>query len=176
MKRRSPRIGNPPAAPLQAAPGLKHQMFWFGIVGVIGFVVDGGVLEGMVHGFGSDPYSARALSFLAAASSTWLLNRRLTFSRSDRASVGEWGLYVLLMMIGALLNLGVYAAVVWRFGSSEELLLIALAAGTGAGMVVNFSSARYLLHRPSPDLNGGAVELVVIAASSNEGQIASTEL
>jgi len=144
--------------------GLKQQIFWFTVVGAIGFGVDAGILETAVHHFDSDPYAARALSFLAAASTTWFFNRWLTFRPPHNPSFGEWGLYLILMGLGALLNLGVYAITVrWWLGASPGALLLALAAGTGAGMTVNFLSARYLLnpsgqgpHPPSAEVAGSS--------------------
>jgi putative flippase GtrA len=144
--------------------GLKQQIFWFTVVGAIGFGVDAGILETAVHRFGSDPYAARALSFPAAASTTWFFNRWLTFRPPHKPSFGEWGLYLILMGLGALLNLGVYAITVrWWLGASPGALLLALAAGTGAGMTVNFLSARYLLnpsgqgpHPPSAEVAGSS--------------------
>ncbi len=144
--------------------GLKQQIFWFAVVGAIGFGVDAGILETAVHHFDSDPYAARALSFLAAASTTWFFNRWLTFRPPHKPSFGEWGLYLILMGLGALLNLGVYAITVrWWLGASPGALLLALAAGTGAGMTVNFLSARYLLnpsgqgpHPPSAEVAGSS--------------------
>jgi putative flippase GtrA len=121
-------------------------MFWFAVVGLIGFAVDAGILEGLVHGLGFSPFSSRGVSFLAAASTTWILNRRWTFRHAGAPSLGEWVAYVALMLGGALINLSVYSAVVWWLGSAHLELILALAAGTGAGMAINFLTARRLLH------------------------------
>ena len=142
---------------------FKQQLFWFAVVGGLGFGVDAGILEIAVHRFDSDPYAARALSFLAAASTTWFFNRWLTFRPPHKPSFGEWGLYLILMGLGALLNLGVYAITVrWWLGASPGALLLALAAGTGAGMTVNFLSARYVLN---PSGNGPHSRSAEVAGS-----------
>lgn len=122
-------------------------MFWFAVVGVIGFVVDAGVLLLMVEGLGADPYAGRAASFIAAASATWWLNRSLTFRSRRRKSFREWGFYLVLMAGGAAVNLSLYSLMVWRIGAAPIALIAALMVGTGGGMVVNFVSARYALDR-----------------------------
>ena len=55
------------------------QFFKFGLVGVVGFLVDVGVLQFCMAMFGMNPYSGRLVSFLAAASATWICNRHFTF-------------------------------------------------------------------------------------------------
>ncbi len=54
----------------QATVG-RSEFLRFVIVGGIGFLVDGGVLMALTRGAGLDPYSARVVSFVCAASTTW---------------------------------------------------------------------------------------------------------
>ena len=62
---------------------LPTQFLRFGLVGAVGFLVDVGVLYAM-HGLGLDLYTARVVSFLAAATFTWLGNRFFTFGTPPR--------------------------------------------------------------------------------------------
>ena len=57
---------------------LAREFLSFAVVGTIGFVVDLGVLYVVAPTLGW--YGGRVLSFLAAASVTWALNRRFTFA------------------------------------------------------------------------------------------------
>ena len=58
-------------------------------------------------------YVARVLSFLAAATATWALNRRYTFgARQSGVSLArEYLGYLLTMLGGAFVNYGVYVLV-----------------------------------------------------------------
>lgn len=127
------------------------QFIRFALIGGAGFFVDVAVLYlGLSAGLGL--YSARAASFLAAASFTWVGNRRFTFgvrSRPQRRAHAEWLRYLLAMAAGGLLNYGVYAALVFRFALFRDQPWLAVAFGTGAGMVVNFLLARKILYRPA---------------------------
>jgi putative flippase GtrA len=128
---------------------LLLQIVFFALVGTIGFVVDAGILEIMFFYLHVDPYVSRLISFLAAATVTWLLNRILTFKSKNRMSLREWWVYVMFMGVGAVLNLGVYTVVVFWYGTTQMVLLSALAAGTMSGMGINFFSARCILSKPA---------------------------
>ena len=63
---------------------LLRRLPGFVIVGAIGFLIDAGCLTVLMTGFDFDPYSARAISFTIAVTTTWYMNRRWVF---DRAAV-----------------------------------------------------------------------------------------
>ena len=137
----------------RALPDRKvaGQMLRFGIVGGIGFLVDAGVLIVMLRA-GLDPYSGRVVSFLAAATATWILNRSFTFrrdSRSDRHPaghpMGEWLAYLGLMAIGGLVNYGTYALAVAFLDPVQRHPVIGVALGSIAGMAINFWSSKTLV-------------------------------
>jgi putative flippase GtrA len=129
---------------------LSAQFLRFAAVGAAGFLVDVGVLYAL-HYLGLDLYLARLLSFLAAATFTWLGNRRFTFAAPARRAArlgGEWASYVAAMGLGGLVNYGTYAVLITLFELFRAQPWLAVAAGTGAGLAVNFVTARHILHRP----------------------------
>ena len=122
-------------------------MLRFGIVGGIGFLVDAGVLHAMLT-LGLGPYSGRVVSFLAAATITFILNRSFTFRRdspSDTHPAGEWLAYLALMVIGGLVNYGTYAAAVALSDPVHRYPVIGVALGSIAGMAINFWTSKTLV-------------------------------
>ena len=121
-------------------------MLGFAFVGAIGFLIDAGLLAVQVHLFGIGPYSARLGSFTAAVTATWWLNRRHTFRELGRYSAGkEYRRYIGVQIIGALTNLGVYAAVLTLIPWFARYPVLALAVGAGPGLVVNYTLGRLLV-------------------------------
>lgn len=123
---------------------LGREFLSFAVVGAIGFVVDLGVLYLAAPTLGW--YGGRVVSFLAAATVTWALNRHFTFAerRSNSSIAREYLRYLLTMVGGALVN---YAAYVFTLHSLGGPLAPALgvALGSGAGLAVNFLTARFLV-------------------------------
>nr|WP_281389327.1 GtrA family protein [Parapusillimonas granuli] len=126
---------------------LLRETILFGVAGTVGFMVDTAVLYALQGIMG--PFYARALSFLAAVLATWLINRNLAFR--GRASAlsrkSEFLSYLVLMLAGGLVNYGVYSALVLWQPVVRQHLVLGVAAGSLAGMSVNFLTARYLLFR-----------------------------
>lgn len=125
---------------------LGKEFLWFTAVGAIGFVVDLGALYLVAPYLGW--YGGRVVSFIAAATATWLLNRRFTFrARQSGTSVGrEYARYLLTMLGGTLVNYAAYALTLhWVGGAWGPALGVAV--GSCAGLVVNFLSARHFVFR-----------------------------
>jgi putative flippase GtrA len=141
-----PRALSVQAARLRALAG---QFLRFGLVGLVGYAVDVAVLLLGVRA-GLDPFTARLPSFIAAASTTFLLNRRFTFRASagaGRHAHRQWMLFVLLMLPGLALNYGTYAflGAHWPFGA--RVLAVPVFAGALAGMMINFLLAKRIVFR-----------------------------
>ncbi len=120
----------------------------FCIGGVIGFIVDAGVLQLLVTGLAWDRYSSRLISFLTAATMTWLFNRTFTFHGPRRHSLlGEWARYVFAMSGGFACNFAVYSALVYFFNLDRQWLVLAVAAGSIAGLGINYTASRYWVYR-----------------------------
>jgi putative flippase GtrA len=116
----------------------------FCAAGTLGFVIDAGILQLLVVGAHINPYAARVVSFLSAASATWLINRRYTFAVNHKPTQAEWRRYVSLMLLGALVNFGVFSLCIafWDLARTQPWLGVAL--GSIAGMGLNFSTSRLM--------------------------------
>jgi putative flippase GtrA len=125
----------------------QRQFLRFVIAGAIGFVVDAGVLWVSLR-LGLGYFAGRAISFLAAAWVTWQINRRITFSGAARgAAWAEWWRYLFAMSGGGSMNYGVYSMVVLTLPQSPFVPFYGVAAGSIAGMVINFASAKWWVFR-----------------------------
>ena len=114
----------------------------FGVVGTIGFLVDTAVLyAGMALGLGL--YSGRAVSYVAAATTTWALNRAWTFRGQGGGPVmRQWALFLLVNLVGLACNYGTYAVLVATLPLAAAHPVIGVAAGALAGMIGNFLLSR----------------------------------
>ncbi|MFV0678691.1 GtrA family protein [Ottowia sp.] len=122
-----------------------RSFFLFGVVGAAGFVVDVAALYAAIPLLG--PYGGRVLSFLAAATFTWALNRRITFRAAvpvNRAGLlTEWARYLGLMVVGAVINYAAYVLVLQRFPAVAWGPALGVAVGSLAGLAANYFSARF---------------------------------
>lgn len=121
---------------------VAGQFLRFGVVGTVGFLVDTAVLyAGLAAGLGL--YSGRALSYVAAATTTWALNRAWTFrGQGDSPVLRQWALFLAVNLVGFACNYGTYAALVWGTTTAAQHPVIGVAAGALAGMVGNFLLSR----------------------------------
>jgi putative flippase GtrA len=118
------------------------QFARFGTVGIVGFVIDGGLLWMLMsEGFG--PYSGRLFSFVPAAFVGWLLNRLWSFAAAPRTNpFRQFPRYLAVQTLGASANWLTYLLVIMLAGTGRVTALAALVAGSGAGMFLNFFGAR----------------------------------
>lgn len=114
------------------------------MVGVVGFVIDAGILQTLVVGVHVNPYAARIASFLSAASATWLMNRSYTFDVCHVPTHAEWLRYVSLMILGALVNFGTFALCIEYWVVAHAKPWLGVAVGSVVGLGVNFTMARLL--------------------------------
>ncbi len=127
---------------------LRREIVGFTIAGVLGFLIDAGVVYFAIA-LGAYFYVARVLSFLVAASFTWHLNRRFSFSAapSGKPAWLEWLHYLAAMLAGGLVNYAVSVMTYAALPPSSLSPLIAVAAGSLAGMVVNFIGAKFMIFK-----------------------------
>jgi putative flippase GtrA len=125
---------------------VRAEFVRFVAVGFVGFVVDAGVLTLLASFLGWNVYAARGVSFGIAVFVTWLINRRWTFgsrTMSGAAAAGaEYSRYLVVQVIGALANLGVFVGVLAIQPGLIRYPVVPLAFGAVAGLLVNYCGAR----------------------------------
>lgn len=132
----------------------KAALLGFGIVGAIGFLIDAGVLTLLSQAFGWDVYVARLVSFIAATLGTWLLNRSFVFARATAPATDkrrEYGRYFLVQTGGALLNLGVFSALIACLPALRSAPVVPLAFGSGVAMFFNYAGSRRWVFQASAE-------------------------
>jgi len=152
---------------------LRGQFLRFAVVGVVGLGVDLAVLHVLAPLLGW--HAGRVVSFLAAASATWWLNRRFTFARRARAhatarSIGrEYARYIVSMLGGAAINYAIYALTLHLLDHPLAPTL-GVALGSLGGMFANFAAARYLVFGAA----GGGDDLPATALDGRPGTAAAS--
>lgn len=120
----------------------------FGLVGTVGFIVDGGLLQTLVSVAGWGPVEARLASFPTAVFVTWLLNRKITFRESANVPAYRSLLrYVVVSLAGASVNLFVYTALVLVSSEMAARPLVPLAIASIVALIVNYLGSKHFAFR-----------------------------
>lgn len=124
----------------------------FCVVGTIGFAIDASTFYLLHDVAGLSPYAARAFSILISMTCTWFGNRSLTFrdhaATGPRAILREYLTFAGTNAIGAMANYSTFAALIAFAPYPFSYRYFALAAGTGVGLVFNFTLSQRIVFRP----------------------------
>jgi putative flippase GtrA len=124
-----------------------RQLARFAIAGVAGLAVDVAVLY-LALALGCGAYGGRVVSFLCAVFATWQINRRYTFHGAAAGGLWrEWWRYLTAMTGGGLVNYATYAGAIAFGPRTPWWPFVAVAAGSLAGMTVNFASAKFFVFK-----------------------------
>ena len=128
---------------------LAVQFGKFGLVGVVGLMVDTAVLYAVLYGLGLEFFAARIPSFLAAATATWALNRAFTFRHhsDDTPLHRQWAAFVIANALGGVINYAVSVALEAGVDMVAAHPFLAVAAGSIAGMFFNFAASKRLVFK-----------------------------
>jgi putative flippase GtrA len=127
---------------------VPSQFLRFALVGVVGFVVDAGVLQALVSLAGWGLITARLVAVPTAVFATWLLNRTITFPESHSGPALRSLLrYVAVSAAGAGVNFCVYGALVFASVSMAALPILPLAIGSIVALVVNYLGSKHFAFR-----------------------------
>jgi len=120
----------------------RREFIKFSLVGSTGFCVDGGLLTLFMQ-LGWEILPARSVSFLSAATCTWLLNRLWTFKQEKRAKVRmEYASYFATQLAGAGINLLVFFALIGLYSSLRVTPLIPLAFGAAISLAFTYTVSK----------------------------------
>lgn len=133
----------------------RSEFFLFICAGTAGFIVDYLTVLLCVQGFHVSPYLARIFSFVAAVLTTYVINKKFTFATRIKEGSKTPGFlsYTGAMLLGLCANYAVYGFVIY---AADPLplglrLLLAVGAGSLAGMSLNFILCRVVLFRKTTD-------------------------
>jgi putative flippase GtrA len=123
----------------------------FAVIGALGMPVDAGVLWLMTHKAHLDPYSGRVISWLCAATFTWIGNRYFTFgtkrARGMAGTLREWLRFLAANAVGGLVNVGLYSTLVRFAPPPANNLYVALVLGVLGGLIFNFTLSKKLVFK-----------------------------
>lgn len=132
---------------------MRKQLFWFAVSGGLAFLVDAGIVQALVSGADANPFLARLVSVVCAMSFTWVFNRSVTFAGVRPPGQGlleEYVRYLGTQTGGMAVNYTVYSVVLWWFPWTQTWPVVAVAAGSAAGLSVNFLAAKKWVFERGP--------------------------
>lgn len=131
---------------LFARLGLPESFIRFGIVGGFGFCWDTGTVY-LLRGH-TNLYIAGTCGFLVAATANWAANRLWTFRHHEHdAAHIQWARFIAANAVGFVFNRGVFFALVARFTLASQQPVIAIIAGTLAGLIFNYVLSKRFVFR-----------------------------
>ncbi len=155
--------------------GLIPELAKFGVVGLIGSVIDLGGAAYLHGAVGVGPMVAKGLSIIAATVVTYLGSRFWTFRhRVNQALLREGTLFVVLNVVGLAIAECVIAVVTYGLGKEGALAYNAASVvGTGLGTIFRYFSYKkwvFLAGVPGAAVAAGeaAVSGIVDAADTSE--------
>lgn len=125
----------------------KLEVVIFSFVGIAGFITDAVVVFSLTSS-GANAIWAQAIAFSVAVTVTWLLNRKFTFSQHASPNwLREWVHYVAANSVGAAVNNSLYVLLILTTAIFSREPVLAVAVGSLAGLVFNFTASRTLVFR-----------------------------
>jgi dolichol-phosphate mannosyltransferase len=131
------------------------EIIQFATVGGSGVFVDLCVFSALTYGAGVNHQTARAMSFMGAASWNWFLNRWFTFVSGRNKHWGQqWGQFLLAASLGFTVNWGTYKLLTDYVPYFEAHHLSAFFLGIFLGMGLNYTLCRRFVFRPFDETLG----------------------
>jgi len=138
----------PPARDFATGARIRTlvQFLMFGTVGTCGWLIDTVTVYGLRQQLGL--YGAGLVSYVVAATFTWLCNRLWTFrGRGSGPAHRQWARFLAVNFVGFVLNRGTYALLVTFVALCAAQPVFATGAGAIAGMFMNFGLSRAIVFR-----------------------------
>jgi putative flippase GtrA len=125
---------------------LAQQFIRFCCVGVTGLAIDIATVYALRAALGL--IGAGMVAYVIAATGTWAMNRHWTFRGQNSGPAHyQWLRFLLANLLGFVLNRGTYTMLILTLPVAAAQPVIAIAAGSLAGLFVNFSLSRRVVFR-----------------------------
>lgn len=129
-------------------PPAFRRFGGFAVAGLSGFVVDAGLTETLA-GLGVSPYLGRVLAVAVAIAVTYAINRNFTWKERRAPVSGRRARYLAVSLVSIAANYLAFAAALAVLPDLRPVL--AVAAGTGVGMVMNFAGYSRFVFKADED-------------------------
>lgn len=129
------------------SPAVR-RLVGFASAGFSGFLVDAGLTETLAR-LGLTPYLGRVFAVAIAIGVTYTINRNLTWKERRAPVSGRRTRYIAVSLVSITANYLVFAAALAALPGLRPV--IAVAAGTGVGMVMNYVGYSRLVFREGED-------------------------
>ena len=127
--------------------GGPFRAVFFGLVGLTGIAVDIASYLAL-QAFGLDHRMARFLSFWAAVTWNWALNRYATFrDRRQRPRLRQWLAFAASSLLGFAASFGSYLALTGYAAFFQDRRLLAMLVGIALGSGLNFAASNLYVYR-----------------------------
>lgn len=131
---------------------LIQQILKFGIVGVLAFLIDYGLLMLLSQAFGVDPVIAAGISFCVSVVFNYLASMKYVFThREDMSKRREFVIFIVLSVIGLGINELCMLAGVIALGDSALAVTGTKLFATAVVMLWNFLSRKKWLDAGSSE-------------------------
>lgn len=124
--------------------GLIGQLLRFSATGSIAVVIDFSIYQAIWHATGWI-HPAKAISFVAATTVAYLLNRRWTFA--SPGSIGKLVGFIGLYSIAFCVNVGVNALLLWLLPEGRWSVITAFLGAQATSTTINFVVLRVAIFR-----------------------------
>ncbi|WP_293673743.1 GtrA family protein [uncultured Parolsenella sp.] len=122
---------------------LIEQFMKFGVVGFVAFFIDYGVLMLLSQGFGVDAVLSAGISFCVSVVFNYVASMRFVFThRDDLSRSREFFIFIILSVIGLVINELIMLAGVAALGDSALTVTITKLVATVIVLVWNFFSRK----------------------------------
>ena len=125
---------------------LIEQFMKFGVVGVIAFIIDYGLLMLLSQVFGVDPLLSAGISFVVSVIFNYIASMRYVFThKEDMSKTREFVIFVILSVIGLRINeLCIWAGLA-LLGDSALMVTVSKLFATFVVMIWNFVTRKIFL-------------------------------
>lgn len=122
---------------------LIEQILKFGVVGAIAFLIDYGLLMLLSQLLGMDPVLSAGISFCVSVVFNYVASMRFVFThRDDMSRQREFAIFIVLSVIGLIINELCMIAGVSLLGDSALAVTATKVFATAVVMVWNFISRK----------------------------------